>query len=299
MPREEGERVKQVVDVGIPLITVLLLVAVGLDLTKRDFAAVRRQPRILAIGLLAPVAALPLVALASVAVFNPPSVLAASLLLVAACPIGGISNTYSYLARASPALSVTLTGLSCLLAVITIPSVTRTFEVTLGRPLGFDVPFGVLLVQLVAMLAVPIGLGMGIRHRWPGLAGERRDAIQRAGFVALALLIVFVIWSEPEDFFSGLRWMVPMAATFISLSFAAGWVAGVVARASRRDRFTLAAEFATRNVAVATAIAVTLLGRTDFAVFLIAYFVTEVPMILVAVGVFRAAGDRQGRPVAT
>jgi BASS family bile acid:Na+ symporter len=285
--------VKSVVDVAVPLITLLLLAAVGLDLTIRDFAAVRRQPRILAIGLLAPVATLPLVAIVSMAVFDPPPVIVSSLLLLVACPIGGISNTYSYLARASTALSVTLTGLSCLLAGITIPLLTWMFEVTIGRPLGFRVPPGVLMLQLVAMLGVPVGLGMGIRRRWPRFADERRAAIQRAGFVVLAMLIVFVIWSEAEAFLGGLTQMVPLAAAFITCSFAVGWAAGVIGRASHRDRFTLAAEFATRNVAVATAIAVTLLERTDFAVFAATYFVTELPLMLIAVGVFRATGVRQ------
>lgn len=284
---------KHVVDVAIPLITVLLLAAAGLDLTIRDFAEVRRRPRILAIGLLAPVVALPLVALASMAVFNPSPVLAASLLLIVACPIGGISNTYSYLARASTALSVTLTGLSCLLASITMPLLTRMFEVTLGRPLGFRVPPGVLMLQLVVMVGIPVGLGMGIRRVWPRFADERRDAIQTAGFIALALLIVFIIWSEADAFLGGLPRMVPLAATFITLSFTVGWVAGVIGRASRRDRFTLAAEFSTRNVAVATAIAVTLLERTDVAVFAVTYFVTELPLMLIAVGVFRATAVSQ------
>jgi BASS family bile acid:Na+ symporter len=285
--------VKQVVDVAVPLITVLLLAAVGLDLTLQDFAAVRRQSRILAIGLLAPVATLPFVALASMAVFDPPPVMASGLMLLAACPIGGISNTYSYLARASTALSVTLTGLSCLLAGITIPLLTRMFEVTIGHPLGFRVPPGVLMLQLTAMLGIPVGLGMGIRRRWPRFADERREAIQTAGFVALALLIVFVIWSEADAFLGGLARMVPLAATFITLSFGVGWVAGVAGRASRRDRFTLAAEFSTRNVAVATAIAVTLLDRTDFAVLAATYLVTELPLMLIAVGVFRATEARR------
>jgi len=285
--------VKLVVDVAIPLITILLLTAVGLDLTMRDFAAVRRQPRILAIGLLAPIATVPFVAFACMAVFDPPPVVASGLMLLAACPIGGISNTYSYLARASTALSVTLTGLSCLLAGVTLPLLTLMFEVTIGHPLGFRVPPGVLMLQLVVMLGIPVGLGMGIRRRWPRFAEERRDAIQRAGFAVLALLIVFVIWSESAAFLGGLPRMVPLAATFITFSFAAGWVAGVIGRASLRDRFTLAAEFSTRNVAVATAIAVTLLERSDFAVFAATYFVTELPLMLVAVSVFRARGARQ------
>ena len=59
---------------------------------------------------------------------------------VAVCPIGGISNTYSYLARASTALSVTLTGVSSLLSVVTIPIITGWFEGVVGHPLGFRAP---------------------------------------------------------------------------------------------------------------------------------------------------------------
>jgi bile acid:Na+ symporter, BASS family len=288
--------VKAVVDVAIPLITFVLLTAVGLDLTVRDLAAVRGQARIVAFGLIGPVAALPFVALAAIAVFDPPPGMASSLLLLAACPIGGISNTYSYLARASTALAVTLTGLSCLLATVTIPLLTRLFELSTGRPLGFHVPPAVLVLQVVAMLGVPVGLGMAFRRAWPRFAEERRRMVQAAGFVLLALLIAFVIWSQADVFLRGLPRMVPLAATFITCSFAVGWVAGLVGRASRRDRFTLAAEFSTRNVAVATAIAVTLLGRPEFAVFATTYFITEVPLMLIAIRVFRATAAGQACP---
>jgi len=281
------------VEVAIPLITFLLLTTVGLDLTVRDLVAVRRRPRIVAVGVLAPLAVLPLVALALVALVGPPAAVATSMLLLAACPIGGISNTYSYLARASTALSVTLTGASCLLATVTIPLLTRVFEIALGRTLGFGVPPGVLLVQLVVMLGAPIALGMGIRRRWPQLAEQRRGAVQRAVFFAAALLVAFVIWSEADTFVAGLSQMVPLAAAFVTLSFALGWLAGLVARANRRDRFTLAAEFSTRNAAIATAIAVTLLRRVDVAVFATTYFVTEVPLMLVAVAAYRVTGAKR------
>jgi ACR3 family arsenite efflux pump ArsB len=44
---------------------------------------------------------------------------------------------------------------------------------------------------------------------------------------------------------------------------------------------------ATRNVAIATAVAVTLLGRTEFAVFASVYFLTELPLMLAVVAVRR------------
>ncbi len=142
---------------------------------------------------------LPALALALVWWFEPGAPAAAGLLLVAACPIGGISNTYSYLARPSTALSVTLTGLSGILAV---------------------------------------------------------------------------------------------AAAFVSACFGAGWVAATVVRATEAGRFTLSAEFATRNIAVATAVAVTMLGRTEFALFGSIYFLTELPLMLTAVAIWRRGRGR-------
>ena len=113
---------KALVDLAVPAITVLVMLAVGLDLAPTDFARVRRQPRVVAAGLVGPLLVLPPLALLLVVVFAPSSDLQAGLLLIAACPIGGISTTYSYLAGASTALSISLTAISSLLAVATIPS---------------------------------------------------------------------------------------------------------------------------------------------------------------------------------
>jgi BASS family bile acid:Na+ symporter len=278
---------KQAVDILIPAITFLLLTAVGLDLTTADFARMRRNAITVGVGLLAPLVVLPLLALGLIAVFHPEPAIEAGLLLIAACPIGGISNTYSYLARASTALSVTLTGVSCLLAVVTIPLLTRVFELVIRRPLRFDAPARVLLLQLLFMLALPVWIGMGIRRRWPAVADARRGVLQRLAFAGLALLIVFVVWAEWERFAAGLWTAVSMSAVFVLVSFAIGWLTASVIRATPSDRFTLAAEFATRNVAVATAIAVTILGRVDFAVFATTYFLTELPLMLVLVAGYR------------
>jgi BASS family bile acid:Na+ symporter len=259
-----------------------------MDLTGRDFARLRRHPGTVFTGLLAPLLMLPPIAMGLVRFFQPTPDVEAGLMLIAACPIGGISNTYSYLARASTALSVTLTAVSSLFAVLTIPALDRVFEFALGRPFGFAAPAALLVTQLLLMLALPIGLGMWIRRRWPRFADEQRPLVQRIGFGALAALIVIVIWSERERFAAGLAQTVPLAAVFVLASLGAGWVVGAAIRASAPDRFTIAAEFATRNVAIATAIAVTLLGRIDFAVFATIYFLTELPIMLAAIALFRA-----------
>jgi hypothetical protein len=79
---------------------------------------------------------------------------------------------------------------------------------------------------------------------------------------------------------------------------AVGWWAAVIAASDVRDRFTLAAEFGTRNTGVATVIAVTVLGRVEFARFAATYFVTEIPLMLAAVWLYRryvAPGEARPR----
>jgi BASS family bile acid:Na+ symporter len=278
---------KTVVEIATPGIAFTLLLAVGLNLTPSDFARVRRARAVVAMGLLAPLAVLPAIALLLIWWFAPKPFVTAGLLLVAVCPIGGISNSYSYLARASTALSVTLTGLSSAIAIGSIPLMTRAFERVTREPLGASAPVSVLVMQMVFILALPVGLGMFIRHRWPGWASASSTSVQRLAFALLAVLLLLIIAVERDRIASGLAEVVQIAAVFVTASFVVGWLAGTVVRASRADRFTLAAEFATRNVAIATTIAVTLLGRTEFAAFASVYFLTELPLMLAAVALWR------------
>ena len=271
----------------VPAINFILLVGVGLDLTAEDFARVRRQRALVLAGVFAPLVMLPPLGLWLTVLFGAPPDVAGGVLLIAACPIGGISNAYSYLARASTALSVTLTAVSCLLASVTIPLVGRAFELALDRPLDFQAPIALLVTQLTFMLAVPVTLGMWVRRRSPAIALRWRAALRRTALAAIGVVLMLVVLQDPNTFAGGLATTVPLAATFVLLSLAAGWLTAAVLTPDPRDRFTVAAEFGTRNITVALAIAVGLLGRIEFARFATTYALTEIPILLIAVALFR------------
>jgi len=283
---------KPVLDVAVPVVTFLVMTIVGLDLSRPDFERVRARPRILVAGLLGPFLLLPPIALAVLALVPMPEEIRAGLLLLAVCPVGGISNTYNYLARASTALSVTLTAVSCLLAVVTMPLLTRLLEVVLGRPFGFRAPVGPLAAQILGMLVLPVAVGMTLRARAPGFASRHETAFRRAAFAGIVLIIGFVLWSEWGRFLANLAVSAGAAALFVLLAMGAGFLVALGAGADRRERFTLSVEFATRNTAIAAAVAITLLGDTRFAVFATTYFFTEAVPLLAAVAAFRrAAGN--------
>src|SRR5262245_5061449 len=234
----------------------VLLVAVGLDLTMLDFARVRRQRAVVATGLIAPVIILPPLALGLIGLFRPGPEVTASILLMAACPIGGVSNTFSYLAKASTALSVTLTALSCIAASVTIPLIGKWFEFALGQRLGLSAPIPLLVGQLLLVLALPVALGMWVRQQAPELAERGSPALRRISLVGTAFVLFLVIADAPDRFMSGFLRAAPLAAAFVAGSAAAGWMTATLVTAERKDRFTLAAEFGSRNVGVALAIAV-------------------------------------------
>src|SRR5947208_7759581 len=111
---------------------------------------------------------------------------------------------------------------------------------------------------------------------------------------ALAALLGFIIAQEAEQFASTVADIAAAAALLTFLAFGAGWATGWASGAEATDRFTVGMVFVVRNVGIATAIAVTVLGRVEFAVFATAYFLAQVPILLAAVGVFRAVGVIDG-----
>ena len=272
------------------------MTAVGLGLRRDDFSRLRQQPQIMVAGLLGPLLLLPPLAVSLTWGFRAAPDVAAGILLIASCPIGGISNTWSYLARAATALSVTLTGLSCLFAGVTMPLLARVFEMAAGQRLELTAPMRLLVAQLLLMLALPVLLGMWLRGRWPRAAERHQPALRRIAFAGVGVLLLIPLIDDPAAFVAGLSTTVPLAAAFVACSLGVGWATAALVTRDVRNRFTVAAEFGTRNIAVATFVAVSVLGRVDFARFAVTYFLVEAPLMLAAVSLFHRYGGSVVQP---
>lgn len=281
------------INVAIPAMTVVLLTAVGLDLTRADFARLRQQRGLVSTGLLAPLVLLPAIAVGLAWLFQTTPDVSVGVLLVALSPIGAISNTFSYLAEASPALAVALTGLSCACASITIPLVGMGVETVLAQPVEVKAPLAVLAAQVFIVLALPVVLGMSVRRRWPMLASRYSPALRRLAFAAVCVVLLLIIFEDVGAFVGQISTTVPVATAFVVVSTVAGWLIASLVALDPRDRFTTAVAFGTRNIGVAAAIAVSLLGRVEFARFAAAYFLTETPLMLLCVALFRRYGRRR------
>lgn len=97
----------------------------GLSLRVSDFKNVLVYPKAICIGLVNQLLILPLVGIAIVSILPMPPEIAVGIMLLAACPGGATSNLISFMARADLALSVSLTAISSICSIITIPFIVN------------------------------------------------------------------------------------------------------------------------------------------------------------------------------
>lgn len=270
---------QQILDFAVPVITFLLMITVGLDLTREDFQRVHRSPRALIVGTVGQYC-LPLIAFLVLRWIHPTPEIVGGMILIASSPAGGISNFYSYLARANVALSVVLTALSCLMAPLTMPFLIKGFEFALGKRIDFQVPLKLLFGQLLLLIVLPIWIGLILRRRRPDLVSRFEKRFRAIGMFGLACLIGFILF-ETKDLFL-LNWyaITRAAGMFVVFSMIAGYLVSFLFRLTGKDRFTITIEFGVRNIAIATTAAVVILKRTEFATFAATYFLIEAILIL-------------------
>ncbi len=278
---------KTFIDISIPILVFFTMIVVGLDLTTEDFRRVMRKPRALVFGTLGQLIFLPVIAILLVHAIELEPYILSGILLIAACPGGGISNYYVYLARSNTALSVTLTAVSCLLAAITLPVLMNVYELYLNISLDFSMPFPIIFAQLLVMLVIPTILGMCLRHFKPVFTKRYESVFRGVSIAALVGIVGFVVYQEAGTLLLGFADTVLASVAFIVISMIVGLGMGSILGLNAHDRFTFLVEFAVRNIAIATAIAVTVLNRIEFAVFATVYFLTQVPLVILAIIFFK------------
>jgi BASS family bile acid:Na+ symporter len=282
-----------VLGVAIPAVVFFVMTIVGLDVTPEDLRRISRRPGLILGATLAQAALLPLLALGLMRVLDPGPGIALGLLLLAVCPGGGISNYYTYLARANTALSIVLTTVSSLAALGTMPVLLHLLPLLGGRAPALKLPVAPLLAQLLILMTLPVLLGMGIRRLWPRFVQRCEPALRQLSVIAIAALIALVLWEGAQTFARDWPAGALASALFVAASMAAGYATAAAFALKAADRLTLLIEFGVRNAALPAAMAVTLLHQFDLAVMMTVYFLTQAPLMLAWIPLYRWAIHRR------
>ncbi len=279
---------KSVLDIGVVSVTVLMMGAVGMELEGRHLRDVVRRKGTPVLILLAQAVVLPVLGFGLARAMALPSHISAGILHLAACPVGDIANVYTLLARANVALSVTVNALSILLSVATMAVAFEAYDHLLGEHFVFAIPTPTLLVRLMLMLVLPVLAGISLRRLAPGFVENHAKLVHRASLAGIAFLLVYVMVMQRERLAAEWQQTAVAGAVFMAAALLAGMVFGRLLRLPPEDGITVSILFAVSNVALALAIAITLLNRIEYAGFAVVYFLAEVPLLLGVVAWYRA-----------
>lgn len=238
-------------------ILIVLMFLLGTDLNKKSFVDVAHNPRAVIIGMVGQLILLPLIAFALALVLKLPPVYFMGIMLIACCPGGSSSNVFSMLAKGDVALSVTLTAISSVLTMFTIPFIMEFVSRFVSEQSGIKVnlPFGKLIVQNIVLLFVPLILGIMFRHFMPEIAQKVNKTLSKFAFPALMLLALIFFLQNTQEIIDNFALLGLTVAVLILAAMLCSSFLSRLTKSNTAVRRTIVIEVGMQNAAQAITIA--------------------------------------------
>lgn len=238
-------------------ILVVLMFLLGTELTVKSFADVARNPHAVLAGMVGQLVLLPLLAFGIAWALDLAPVYFMGLVLVACCPGGSSSNVFSMLARGDVALSVTLTAISSVVTLFTLPFIMELASRFISHQSGVEValPVGKLLLQNLVLLFVPIIAGAVFRRFSPNAAAKVNKVLGKAAFPALMFLAVVFFLQYTKEITDNFAVLGLSTAALILIAMLCSSLLSRLGRFTPAVRRTIVIEVGMQNAAQAIAIA--------------------------------------------
>jgi len=232
----------------------LAMLGMGALLTPADFLLEVRKPKGLVIGLTFQWLLVPAIAVVLGIVMPVPAGIAVGLILVASVPGGTMSNILTLFGRGNIALSITLTSLTTVAALITTPLLLR---VLLSQHLAedFSMPTARIALDIFFTLIVPLVIGMLVRSRITTFYAAQFSKM--AIRLSMLMILLMVVGASGSGRLSGDSYGLEAVVTLVVFCLTIQVVGVLITRMlgmSTRDGLAIVVEAAFRNVSLAVAV---------------------------------------------
>lgn len=180
-----------------------IMFGVALDLRVENFRDLLSRPKAPLIGLSSQLILLPLLTIGLIYLFQPAPSIALGMLLVSACPGGNVSNFAVHLSKANTALSVLMTSVSTLMAVVITP-----LYFTLLAPIvpGAEAlqsniyvsPLSMVSI-IVQLILVPLLIGMGFHAKFPRTTAMLKKPVRMLSMAIFIGFVIFALYANYEN----------------------------------------------------------------------------------------------------
>jgi BASS family bile acid:Na+ symporter len=242
----------------LPAALAVIMFVLGTGLVLDDFRRVFVVPRGVAIGMTNLLLVSPLLAFAIAEIYGLDPILAVGLVLLGASPGGTMANILTHFARGDTALSVTMTALSSVVSVITVPVylslATGYFD---AGELG-NVEMAGVVARVFAITIIPISLGMWVRSRKREWVEEKTKAMRAVAFVVFVAVVIAAVASEWDTVADNLAEVGAAALTLNVAAMSFSFTAAKLAQLTDRQATAIAMELGVHNSTLAITVGATL-----------------------------------------
>ena len=238
-------------------ILIVLMFLLGIDMSKKAFTDIAHNPKAVLLGLIGQLVILPVIAFLIAWILKLPPVYFMGLVLVACCPGGSSSNVFSMLAKGEVELSVTLTALSSIMTLFTLPLIMEFVAEAVSDMSGvrIELPVGKLLVQNIVLIFLPLFAGSMFKRLCPATAAKTRKVLGKMAFPALMILAAVFFLQYKKEIADNFASLGLSAALLILIAMACSSSMSRIGRFSNAVRRTIVIEVGMQNAAQAIAIA--------------------------------------------
>ena len=227
---------------------IIIMFGIGLSLTRQDFLNVFAHRTALSVGLAAQIVGLPLAAALTILLFDLAPEYALGLMIIASSPGGATSNLFSYLMRGDVALSVSLTAVSSVLCILSVPLIlSYASELLLAESRFVRLPPENIFLPLVLLVLLPLLVGMIARRQFPAWAMKMHRPTSLFSVLILISTIVYLFYLEHERFFTYAGELGSMISFFILLAASLGYTVSRLAKLGARQTRTILIEVGVQN----------------------------------------------------
>ena len=182
-----------------PIALALIMLGLGASLTVKDFTRVVQNPKDFFIGLICQLILLPIIAYFLIIILRTPVELALGVMLIAAAPGGVTSNVLTKFANGDVALSISLTAITSLISIVSVPYVVflsiELFDITYVKK---EVSMLSISLKMFFVVTVPVMIGMIIRKFADNFIISNIKIINKIS-IGLFLIVFIAIYIEEWD----------------------------------------------------------------------------------------------------
>ncbi|MCH6198938.1 bile acid:sodium symporter family protein [Aquiflexum sp. LQ15W] len=270
--------------VFLPLALAFIMLGMGLSLTVKDFKNIFIYPKAMILGLTNQLILLPIFGYALIQLFGLTGALAVGVMILAACPGGATSNLISHLSKGDTALSISLTAVSSLVTIVSIPLIVNFAISHFGEEGSIALPVMETIIQIAGVTVVPVSIGMLLHKKFPKLSQKADRPVRIASAVFFALILIAAILKERDNLVEFFIQSGPITLMLNLLTLAVGFFLARVFLLSKRQAITIAIESGIQNGTLGIMIAATLLKNSEMtipvAIYSLIMFMTATVIIL-------------------